>query len=455
MTHRVLVGVTLLVLLGLLRLLPAAPKSVPLPVDPGPRPGPSNAGMPLPGLTPGELALFLTGLAEFAEVNDLGEGLGPRFNLNSCAGCHPHPAIGGTSPARNPQVAIATLNGARNTVPPFITPTGPIREARFLFDAHGQRDGSVTNLFVTSGMIDAGGSAVACPLMQPDFATEVARHNVSFRIPTPLFGAGLIEQIPDATILANLATTAVHAQARGIHGKVNRQSITGTTNLNGNDGTITRFGWKAQNKSLLLFAGEAYNVEMGVTNELFQTERDETAGCQTAPEPNNVQPEPQTPADITVFAAFMRFLDQPRPSPDTPGGAASIARGRAAFSAVGCADCHTVALMTGDSTVGALHQQRAVLWSDLALHGMGPGLADGVSQGLAAEDEFRTAPLWGVGQRLFFLHDGRTTDLVQAILAHASGHGTKNASEANDVIAAFQALPLQTQQDIVHFLRAL
>src|SRR6185312_13249014 len=121
------------------------------------------------------------------------------------------------------------------------------------------------------------------------------------------------------------------------------------------------------------------------------------------------------------FANYMRFLGAPSPSATVPGGATSIQNGSKTFSSIGCALCHTPALKTDNTTVAALANQTAALYSDLALHHMGPGLADNILQGAAAGDEFRTAPLWGLGQRVYFLHDGRTSDLVQAIQAHASG----------------------------------
>ena len=104
----------------------------------------------------------------------------------------------------------------------------------------------------------------------------MATQNVALRIPTPTFGAGLIEAIDDDTILANLQANAATKLSMGIRGKPN---MTGRPNVSGNDGTITRFGWKAQNKSLELFSGEAYNVEQGVTSDLFPQERDEARGC--------------------------------------------------------------------------------------------------------------------------------------------------------------------------------
>ena len=245
----------------------------------------------------------------------------------------------------------------------------------------------------------------------------------------------------------------------GVKGRPNvvmaSHTLSGQVNRNGNDGTFARFGWKAQNKSLLVFSGEAYNVEMGITNELFQTERDETPECQFAPSPNNVTPlEAKSHIEglsaIEKFAFFMRFLAPPVPSKDTPGGADSIGRGAARFAEAGCALCHSPSLRTGNSNVEALRNQTVRLYSDLLLHNMGSGLADGVSQGQAGPSEFRTAPLWGLGQRLFFLHDGRTSDLGVAIQAHRSW-----GSEANAVIGNYYRMPEPAKQDLLNFLRSL
>ncbi len=429
--------------------------------DPGVRGGPAGAGDMITGLTATQQDFFTAGKADFEEEEVVGDGLGPRFNLDSCTGCHAQPAVGGTSPAVNPQVAVATAFGARNAVPSFIRLYGPVREARLKLKSDGTPDGGVHALFVISGRNDGSVDAGGCTARQEDFETQVARHNVIFRIPTPTFGAGLIEMIPDAAIVANLAANYSVKASLGIYGRPHRVQVTGDPNHNGNDGTIARFGWKAQNKSLLLFSGEAYNVEMGITNELFQSERDENPTCQFAKVPNDVtNTEAATAVDaisaIEKFAFFMRFLAPPTPSPDTPGGAASIGRGRLLFSQVGCALCHTPQLRTRDTTVAALGNQPVNLFSDLALHNMGPGLADEVSQGQAAGDEFRTAPLWGLGQRIFFLHDGRTTDLRQAIVAHKSLGSTKfRASEANAIVDRFNALNGAQTQDLFNFLRSL
>jgi len=369
---------------------------------------------------------------------------------------------GGSSPAVNPQVAVATAFGADNKVPFFIQSNGPVREARFKHNPDGSRDGGVHDLFVISGRIDNTGNANNCTITQEDFSTPSKNNNLIFRIPTPVFGGGLIEQIPDSVIVANQAAAARQKVNIGIAGRPHRIRMdNGTTNMNGNDGTIARFGWKAQNKSLILFAGEAYNVEMGISNELFQTERDETQNCQFASTPNDItHTDGATPAetlsDIEKFAHFMRFLAPPTPSLTTPGGAQSIANGRALFQSTGCAYCHTPTLRTGNAAVAALANKDVNLYSDLLLHHMGPGLADEIVQAQADPDEFRTAPLWGLGQRIFLLHDGRTTDLVQAILAHrSSGNTSYKASEANGVVNNFNNLGDSQKQDLLNFLRSL
>jgi CxxC motif-containing protein (DUF1111 family) len=434
------------------------------PLDPGVRAGAQAAGQPLPGLTSDEAQFFQDGLARFQDVEVVtggtNNGLGPRFNSNQCSSCHLQPAVGGSSPEANPLIAVAALNGAKNAVPWFITNKGPIREPRFKRNPNGTPDGGVHDLFVITGRTDAPGCSIAQPNFRPAGNPRTGQggnRNIIFRIPTPVFGAGLIEAIPDTAILNNLKSDISTKSRLGISGHPNA-IISGTANRSGNDGTITRFGWKAQNKSLLIFSGEAYNVEMGVTNQLFPQERDETPGCvfNATPEDTlNFTANPNTAvlSDIEAFADFMRMLAPPTPAPETP----SITNGRAVFNTTGCAACHTPSFTTGKIASGspttpsaALSNQSVSPFSDLVLHHMGNGLADGIAQGAAGPDEFRTAPLWGVGQRIFLLHDGRTTNLVDAIEAHRS-----RGSEANQVIKRFNRLSIKQQQDVINFLRSL
>jgi CxxC motif-containing protein (DUF1111 family) len=442
------------------------------PKDPGVRGGSVDAGQPLDSLsqTPGAMDFFTNGQGRFEDVEMVqggaNIGLGPRFNSNQCSSCHAQPAVGGTSPSataypylgQNPQTLVYNLDNAQNTLPPFISADGPVREARFKFFLNpdgtlsSTPDGGVHDLFVISGRPDAG----SCAIKQPNFAHHLALNNVSFRIPTPVFGAGLIENIADETILANMHANAEQKEAFGISGHPNRS---------GNDQTISRFGWKAQNKSLEMFAGEAYNVEMGVSNELFPNERPNPnealhgglpANCKLNPTPEDgtnftASPDSAVPSDTVQFAMFMRLLAPPKASSTNPGGAVSITNGRSVFSQIGCALCHTPAMRTAHSSVTpGLDSVSANLFSDLLVHHMGARLADGVSQGAAGPDEFRTAPLWGLGQRIFLLHDGRTTNLLEAIQDHAS-----QGSEANGVIQNFNSLSPQQKQDLLNFLRSL
>jgi CxxC motif-containing protein (DUF1111 family) len=443
--------------------------------DPGPRGGSAGAGGAYPTLNTDEKSFFAQALVRFQEIDSVtgtepgtnGGGLGPTFNGNSCTQCHAQPAIGGSSPGfaskqnsvPNPQVALATLYGATNTVPSFITANGPVREARFV------SDGGVHDLYTIQGRKDAPG----CTLAQPNFSAALASNNVIFRIPTPTFGLGLVENTPDLTLQANLAATQSARAALGIGGSFN---------TSGNDGTITRFGWKAQNKSLLIFSGEAYNVEIGVSNENFPNERSAVAGCVFNPTPedatNILNPVTggtmgtgsQMSSDIVNFAAFMRLTAPPTPTSSSP----SEQNGQSLFSSVGCALCHSTSLTTAASIFTGMGGVTYHPFSDFAIHHMGPNLADGITQGQAGPDQFRTAPLWGVGQRLFFLHDGRTSDLLQAIEAHGCGFGGPQpnssptspsptnqncGSEAQAVIEKFNSLGSSMQQDILNFLRSL
>jgi CxxC motif-containing protein (DUF1111 family) len=443
-------------------------------VDPGVQTTPRGTGDTVINASndpTGYTAFFEDGLARFQVIeavsNAENTGLGPRFNSTSCSSCHAFPAPGGSGPVANPQFQFI-LDGTApgNTMPSFITANGPTREARFpfFFNSNGTvntsaPNGGVEDLFTVTGRDDAG----SCSLAQPPFAQAVAANNVIFRIPTPTFGLGLIENLDDSTLLKNQAANLT-----------NSFGIAGTFNHNGNDGTISRFGWKAQNKSLHIFTGEAYNVEMGISNQLFPQDRplpeeDQfgtglPANCLNLsgkgyPEDEiNPQASPNIEVldDVSAFANFMRFLAPPQPGSVLANGtavpAATISQGQSLFSSIGCATCHNPSPGTTQASgfVAALSNAPVNAFSDVEIHHMGTGLADNVSQGGAGGDQFRTAPLWGVGQRIFLLHDGRTTDLMQAIQAHAS-----TGSEANTVISNFNSLSVAQQQAILDFLRSL
>jgi CxxC motif-containing protein (DUF1111 family) len=486
-------------------------------VDPGVRGGTAGAGDPVPGLTPAQQLFFTAAQARFEVVETVAAGLGPGFNELSCAGCHIAPAVGGASPAVNPQVTDANTDGATNVIPSFVTANGPIREARFVLNADGTPDGGVHDLFSIQGRADAPG----CVFAQPNFAAQLAANNVIFRIPINTFGDGLIEGTSDTTLQNAVAAQATQNASLGISGQFN---------LSGNTGNITRFGWKAQNASMLMFAGEAYNVEEGVTNQLFPDKRNPTASPQCTPNAlpedtvntvdtiNSVSTVSDNNPDITNFALYMSLLAPPTPvvpitdlmagtgtastasttsttassttstsasstmastvqmasvlpvaasssttsttsttsSTTATPSVTSLSGGLQAFLNVGCGGCHLMNLTTGnlaliDTTTNPNISNLPIHpFSDYAVHNMGTGLADGVSQGNANGNQFKTTALWGVGQRNFLLHDGRTSDLMSAILQHSS-----SGSEANAVIAQFQLLSVTDQQNILNFLRSL
>jgi hypothetical protein len=482
--------------------------------DPGLRQGDSGSGAPLKYLTTIEQALFNEGLQRAIQLEAVCDdcadlvlgtftdpkqatlvtqtnsaGLGLRFNGDQCTACHNQPALGGSGgfmvpnpqdppaqhrPPENPMFnLIPHRKGATNRVPSFIKQFGPIREVRFVKKPNGSPDGGVHQLFSVVGRTDIGTDACTNSELPPiDFESEFRRGNIRFRIPLQLFGLGIIDGIQDKEIIERHTATADIRKKLGIIGVPNRS---------GNDGTITRLGWKAQNKSIAIFAGEAYNVEMGVTTDLFPQATEENTICNNdKSEPNDITRTDSNDVrnqsfsnplhiipDWLQFALYMRFLDAPHPVALT----ASAQKGQRLFGVnsdqpgIGCFACHTPQMVTPPrSETPALENVTANLYSDLLIHHMGKGLADDITQGAATGDMFRSTPLWGVGQRLFFLHDGRTNNLLQAIQAHYSlttecekspDTPCYGDSEANAVIMLFNSLSSSDKQGILDFLRSL
>jgi CxxC motif-containing protein (DUF1111 family) len=420
--------------------------------DPGPRPLPANAGGFLPSLSANEQQIEPSITTEFNRSHDVivtsptDGGLGPRFNSNSCASCHAYPAVGGSSPPSNPLFNVYHLAGATNTMPSFITSTGPILEARFInVPGTSTPDGNVHQLFTIKGRSDAHG----CSITQPDFTTASSTGNLVLRQVIPTYGDGLIEVVRNIDIISNMNSNLSTKASLG---------ITGHPVYSGNDGSIQRFGWKAQVRSTLLMAGNQMNVEMGVTNETFPNEIDQTPGCVLNPVPEtvtNFTPGILTemfPDDRARVEYFLQWMAPPTPAASN----SSINNGRTQFTNAGCVMCHTTSYKTPATSRPALGNLTIKLYSDLLVHHMGPGLADGLAQGGAGPDEFRTAPLWGIGQRLWFMHDGRTNNIVTAIEDHfSSANGTYPASEANQTVTNFNNLNSTNQQDLINFLRSL
>jgi CxxC motif-containing protein (DUF1111 family) len=377
-------------------------------------------GKPLEGLTMQQRKLFRDGKEAFEQVDDASEGLGPIFNSNSCVACHSAPAVGGASGLN--ETRAARLDG-----------------------------GTYFEL--------AGGSLFQSSAISPSCAESVptSANVVAGREAQPLFGLGLVEAIPDGEIEAYAARQATVHPAQA--GRVNRLLDVASGQFR-----VGRFGWKAQQATLLAFSGDAYVNEMGITNRLFPTENApngdaaKLARCDTVKDPEDSED------DVTAFTNFMRFLAPPprdseldrdgdRDEDDDRGrggsdddrheGAENV-RGRRVFITVGCAVCHRPGFRAS-SPIEAIDGQKVAAFSDFLLHDVGTG--DGIIQGDAAGPEFRTPPLWGISQSAPYLHDGSAPRVEDAVNRHAN-----QGAAARD---AFKALSFKQQQALLAFLDSI
>lgn len=371
------------------------------------QPAPAPPGGPLSGVTPVEFEEFRLGLADFLEVEATEEGLGPAFNGTSCAVCHNVPAIGGAG-------LIAELRaGRRNTQGEFET-----------LDASGE---TLFHLFSVPGH--------GCQPVVPAEATVFAR-----RVPIPLFGAGLIEAIPDETLRA--LEDPADRDRDGVSG---RAAL--VTDVASGERRVGRFGWKAQHATLLTFGADAYRNEMGITNDVFPVEAAygvsaaQMRVCDRFPDPEDVRDPLTRRRGIDNFASFMRLL-----APVARGGVDDEVRaGEQVFTAIGCAACHLPALQTGPSANPIFHRRMVPLYSDLLLHDVGTG--DGIRQAAADPNEIRTPALWGLRFRRPLLHDGSAATADDAIRRHAE--------EAALARRGFERLTDADRSALLAFLRSL
>jgi CxxC motif-containing protein (DUF1111 family) len=364
-------------------------------------------GDPLPGLTAGEFEEFRLGLDDFTEVETAEEGLGPAFNGASCAVCHSVPSIGGAG-------VVAEVRAARR-------------------DEHGE----FVELEPTSGSLFQIFS-IPTHTCQPVIPPEA--NVISRRVPIPLFGAGLVEAIPDEVLLA--LDDSGDRNGDGVSG---RAAV--ITDIATGHRRVGRFGWKAQQATLLAFGADAYRNEMGITNDLFPGELafgitiEQMRLCDPIPDPED-QPDRRTRRrGIDNFEAFMKFL-----APAGRGPIDQIVRaGETIFGTAGCAVCHLPSLQTGPSSNPLFHNKVVPLFSDLLLHDIGTG--DGIRQEAAAPQEFRTPALWGLRLRRPLLHDGTAATIEDAIGAHGN--------EAAPARARFLALSPEQRSALLAFLKSL
>lgn len=363
----------------------------------------TRPGDPLPGITAAERRLFETGKEDFLEVEEAGEGLGPAYNGTSCAVCHSIPAIGGI---------------------------GNVSEVRAGSGQNGQFSAASPTTLIHLFSIPNH----ECQPRIPDGSTVVAR-----RIPLATFGDGLIEAIPDATIQALEDPTDRNGD--GVRGRAALVMDSATRRQR-----VGRFGWKAQQATLLAFSADAYVNEMGITSDLERSEAgaltpQQIAFCDKVPDPEDHRDPVSGLRGIDNFTNFMRFLAPISRGPLT----ADVNRGQQIFAQIGCAACHVPVLMTGNDQNPAFRNKPVALYSDLLLHNIGTG--DGIAQAAARANEIRTPPLWGLRFRDLLLHDGRSVTLRDSIQEHRE--------EADRARQRFNSLSPQDEQAVIAFLRSL
>ncbi len=332
------------------------------------------------------------GSAAFTSVSDPGSGAGPAFNAGSCADCHAIPAIGGWGTATTLRVARQNADGT----------------------VHTYDDGPVVPLFSNPDH--------ECQAEIPPDANVFSR-----RLPISTFGSGLIDAIADEQIVA--LEDPGDRDGDGVRGRAARVMDRESGRIR-----VGRFGWKAQQASLLAFAADAYRHELGVTNELYPDEgvigltAERLRACDPAADPEDQRQVATGLRSIDNLADFMRLLPAPAPPADT----AETTAGAALFAAAGCATCHR-------PQVGG-----APAFSDFLLHDIGTG--DGIPEGDAGPHEMRTAALWGIRWRQMYLHDGSAGSIEQAV--------TRHAGEAAAARARFAALTAQEQAQLRAFVKS-
>jgi len=362
-------------------------------------------GAPLRGIGARDLELFRAGLDDFTEVESADDGLGPAFNGTSCAVCHSVPAIGG----------ISTMTEVR----------AGYRDEDGKF--HELNGGTLFHLFSIPNH--------RCQVTIPEEANVIAR-----RAPLPVFGDGLIEAIADETIAAN--ADPGDSNGDGISGRVGWVNT-----LEDGRRRAGRFGWKAQQATLLSFSADAYRNEMGITNELLPNEfaigidAETMKECSPKTGLEDVRDRRTGLRGIDNFANFMRFLAPLDRGPVTE----AVRKGEALFASVGCAACHTPAMTTAANPHPLFDRKIVALYSDLLLHDIGSG--DGIEQASAEAGEIRTPPLWGLRFRRPLMHDGASATVGDAIIRHAG--------EARDVAERFQNLSDMQKTDLLAFLGSL
>jgi len=376
------------------------------------------------------------------------DGLGPTFNAQSCSSCHFKD--GRAQPprdARDPQrgllvrLSVAGPGGRPQPVPRY----GGQLQDRSIVGVPAEGRVRITRSPVRGRYADGAPYALLAPryeIADGAFGALPAGLQISPRVAPAVFGVGLLEAVPERAIVAH--ADPGDADGDGVSGRANRVGgeRSGGTRLG-------RFGWKANVPTVEQQNAGAMQGDIGLTNPIFEDQnctRGQDA-CRTAPNGGAPEVDEHVLERVTFYT---RSLAVPaRRDVEAPDASA----GERTFEEIGCSSCHRPELRTGRSDVPALAKQDIRPYTDLLLHDMGPGLADGRPDGLASGSEWRTPPLWGIGLvksvngHTRFLHDGRARDLSEAILWHGG--------EGRAAMQRFRALPRSQRRDLIAFVESL
>jgi len=382
-------------------------------------------------------------------------GLGPTFNRPSCGACHTKDGRG--QPPAGPDDALMQM----------VVRLGRVSPQRNVFGLPDPRYGIQLNDRAIEGVPAEGRSTIAWEEIDGRYADGEAyrlrRPRVTFealafgafhretahslRMAPALVGMGLLEAVPPETLVRWAAGNREHPD--GVRGVIRWQGL-GRATSEAAQGPQGRFGWRAEQPSVRAQIAAAFIQDMGLTTSLHPAKNcpPVQAACRAA----NPGPKPNVPdatlAAITFYISTLAVSE--RRDADDP----AVIRGERAFSAIGCAACHRPTVTTGThAAIPFLSKQTIHPFTDLLLHDMGDGLADGLREPGITGRMWRTAPLWGIGLvpvvngHENYLHDGRARGLAEAILWHGG-----EAEMAKD---RFRALPKVDRDALIAFLRSL
>ncbi|HET9934461.1 MAG TPA: di-heme oxidoredictase family protein [Polyangiaceae bacterium] len=414
--------------------------------------------LPAPGLSPRHRSSFFVGNSFFNQnwvaapsSVDSRDGLGPLFNARSCSGCHFKDGRGRPPQGEEPlaslliRVSVGNLRGLHGA--PVGDPVygdqlqgngvpGVPKEAEVKIDyeevAGVFPDGERYSLLKPKIRVEELGYGPLAPDVR-----------LSARVAPAMIGLGLLEAVSDETLLA--LADADDRNGDGISGRPNRVPDLATGKL-----VVGRFGWKAEQPSVLQQIAAAFQGDLGLSTPLLEQQNDTLAQAAARAQPNGGVPEVSAQI-LREVAVYARVLAVPARREHLD---ANVAHGEELFGSVGCALCHTPTLRTQQAAdLPELHAQDIHPYSDLLLHDLGQGLSDERPVYVASGNEWRTPPLWGIGLvekvngHTRFLHDGRARSLQEAILWHGG--------EATAARARFERLSASDRKSLLAFLRSL